>query len=192
MTERANKELSLYDERASTVTGTLGLAAATAAAMVARLFNAGKNASGLTSREVASKLGITEGRVSQVLKGDGNVHIATAARFLRAMGYEISISAVPVEPDRGPLNLTGRRSRRRTVLETEKSFEVYMQKFLTHEGPMEVPMIVPADDTLHTVPFGGPSQVAKVRVSASGRTRRLLPKGEAWQADDVEVHHVGT
>ncbi|MET9301904.1 hypothetical protein ABZX66_21530 [Micromonospora aurantiaca] len=170
----------------------LGLAAAAAAARIARLVNAGKNASGLTSKEIATKLAITEGRVSQILNGDGNVHIATVARFLRAMGYELSISAVPVEPGRPPLSLTGRRSRREAVKESEKSYEVYLQKFLTHEGPMEVPMIVPSDDTLRTVPFGSPAPVAKVRVSPGGRARRLPLKSDGWQAEDVAVHRVGT
>lgn len=192
MTDRSSEELSMYDERASTVTGMLGLAAATAAARIARLFNAGKNASGLNSKEIALKLSITEGRVSQILNGDGNVHIATAARFLRAMGYELSISAVPAEPNRPPLSLSGRRPRRQATRESEKTFDVYLQKFLTHEGPMEVPMVVPANDTLRTVPFGSPTAVGKVSVSPSGKSRRRPLKGDAWQTENIAVHRVVT
>jgi DNA-binding phage protein len=88
-----DRSKSLYAERASTTQGRLGLAAAAAAASIARILHTAKVASKLSSKEIAENLGVTEGRVSQVLSGDGNIHIATLARFLRAMGYELKIGS---------------------------------------------------------------------------------------------------
>ncbi|GAA0545503.1 hypothetical protein GCM10010172_28940 [Paractinoplanes ferrugineus] len=184
-----NPTVSFYEERASTPQGRLGLAAAAAAAGITRLLHAAKAASGLTSKEVAAELGVTEGRVSQVFSGDGNLHIATIARFVRAMGYELTIGAVPAEKNRPPLDLRGRRSRRRAAEQAEKTFEVFVQTFLTHEGPVTVPMVVAADDILRTTPHGAPSQVARVSVSRTGHVRRLptSPRSDSWTTGAVEL-----
>jgi transcriptional regulator with XRE-family HTH domain len=190
MTGQRNGEPSLYAERGSTLIGLLGITAAAAAARVSKLLYAAKDASGLSSKEIATRLSITEGRVSQVLKGDGNVHIATAARFLRAMGYELTLSAKPTDPDRKPLNLDGRRSRRKQKPDDAKTYEVYVQMFLTHEGPMKVPMLVPADDTLRTTPHGNPAQIGRIRVSSEGKVRPLTPRRTTWQADAVAVNRI--
>jgi DNA-binding phage protein len=189
MTEQP-KEISLYAERESTLKGKLGLSAAMAAANIARLLHAAKAGSGLTSKDIAQKLEVSEGRVSQVLSGDGNVHIATVARFVRAMGYELQISAVPVDAGRGPLNLIGRRSRRKSKV-AEKTFEVFLQTFLTHEGPVKVPMVVPAHDTMLTTPHGNPTAVAKFRVSSRGNIRRIPMRTDVWRTETaVDVNRV--
>ena len=82
-------ELELADDQ-----GRLGLAAARAAGSVASVLASAMQRSGLTSRELARRLNVTEGRVSQVLNGDGNFHIATIARFLSAMGADLMVDAV--------------------------------------------------------------------------------------------------
>lgn len=180
---------SLYEERAATSQGRLGLAAAAAAAGVSRLLHAAKAASRLTSKEIAAEGAVTEGRVSQVLSGDGNYHVATIARFLRAMGYELKLSAVPVDSGRPPLDLRGRRSRRKDAEQAEETFEVFVQTFLTHEGPVRVPMVVAADDVLRTTPHGAPTQVARVRVSSGGHVRRIPTpsRSENWRTGAVEL-----
>ncbi|GAA1612352.1 helix-turn-helix domain-containing protein [Actinoplanes couchii] len=180
---------SLYQERASTPRGRLGLAAASAAAKIARLLHAAKTASGMTSKEIATGLDVTEGRVSQVLSGDGNLHIATIARFVRAMGYELQVTAVPIEPGRPALDLLGRRSRRKGSGRDEKTYEVFLQTFLTHEGPVRVPMMVAADEVLRPAPHGAPDQVARVRVSPRGHIRRLpaSSRSDGWRTGAVEV-----
>ncbi len=56
--------------------------------------------SGLSQRHLAQALEVSEGRVSQVLKGDGNIYVTTLARYLRAMGYELALVATPAEETR--------------------------------------------------------------------------------------------
>jgi DNA-binding phage protein len=87
-------EVSLYEERMSTPAGKASLAAAEAAAQVMNLLDVAKADSGMTQKQLGQTLGITEGRVSQVMSGDGNFHIATVARFLDAMGAKLTLGAV--------------------------------------------------------------------------------------------------
>jgi transcriptional regulator with XRE-family HTH domain len=71
-------------------------------------------ARGCKQKELASDLGLTEGAVSQVLNGDGNVRIATLGRYLRALGYEARLHLDPVDPQAPPVNLAaGPRPRTR-------------------------------------------------------------------------------
>jgi transcriptional regulator with XRE-family HTH domain len=193
MTARSNESRSLYDERASTLVGALGLAAATLAMRVTRMLLAAKSESKLSHREIAERLGVTEGRVSQVLNGDGNVHVATFARFMRALGYTVEIVASPVEPGRGPLNLGSRRRKRsgRDDNAESRNFDVYEQVFLTGEGPMKVPMFVPSDDVLGCAPQGAPKYAGTVNVTKTRNTatvRRMPARVEAWRASHVDPH----
>ncbi len=89
---------SLIEEEEATDTGAQGLAAADLASQVMRLLEQALDASSLEQKDLAEKLGVTQGRVSQVLNGDGNMKIAAVARYLRALGYETHISAIPVVP----------------------------------------------------------------------------------------------
>lgn len=190
MTNDGNASSSYYERRASSPQGRLGLAAAAAAASVSRLLHAAKAASGLSSKEIATGLAVTEGRVSQVFSGDGNLHIATLARFVRAMGYELKISAVPIDKGRPELNLLGRRSRRKAAEEAGETYEVFVQTFLTHEGPVKVPMMVAADNVLRAAPHGSPTPVATVKVSPKGRIRRVpgpVRRAGNWTTGAVEL-----
>ena len=145
---------SLYEERAATHEGKLGLAAAALASKVIGVLWAAKEQSGITSRQLAEFLKITDGRVSQVLNGDGNVHVATLARFLRAMGFQLEVRIVPA--DSAPASR--RRPRRRSASsETSVSrFDIYEQMFLTSDGVQRVRMWIPANDLLGSVPEGRP------------------------------------
>jgi transcriptional regulator with XRE-family HTH domain len=53
----------------------------------------------LSGAALAERLGVTEGRVSQVLSGDGNPRVVTIGRYLRALGYEVEARLRSVEPD---------------------------------------------------------------------------------------------
>jgi transcriptional regulator with XRE-family HTH domain len=64
--------------------------------------------SGLRAKDIAERLGITEGRVSQVLNGDGNIRVATLGKFLSAMGFQPSVAAT--SRDKGVV-IEGRPSR---------------------------------------------------------------------------------
>jgi DNA-binding phage protein len=111
MTQNDRHHSSLYEEVAAGPTGARDLAAARAALRAAQLLQLAKQRSGLTSRMLADRLGVGESRVSQVLNGDGNLHIATVARFLHAMGYELELSATAVT-DGAPLQLPSRSGAR--------------------------------------------------------------------------------
>lgn len=155
---------SMYEERASTPDGVLGLAAANLAGRVVRLLLQAKERSKITSRDLAERLGITEGRVSQVLNGDGNVHVATLARFLRAMGMRLELSVVPAD---APRPTSERRARRRgTQDRAVPRYDVYEQRFISSHGVVSVPMWVLTDEALGSVPEGQPMlterSVAKV------------------------------
>jgi transcriptional regulator with XRE-family HTH domain len=88
---------SLYDEASATPAGAREVAAARTALRVAQLLQLAKERSGITSRALAERLGIGESRVSQVLNGDGNLHVATISRFLHAMGYELELAATVMD-----------------------------------------------------------------------------------------------
>jgi transcriptional regulator with XRE-family HTH domain len=90
-------EKSLYAEEMSTPAGRRSLVAARAAAQVMNLLELAKAQSGMAQKDLAEALGVTEGRVSQVMTGDGNVHVATMARFLDAMGVKLTLSATTNE-----------------------------------------------------------------------------------------------
>lgn len=94
MTNRSDQ--TLIDEEQATDAGAQGLAAADLASQVMRLLQQALDASELDQKALAETLGVSQGRVSQVLNGDGNMKIAAVARYLRALGYQTQITASPV------------------------------------------------------------------------------------------------
>jgi transcriptional regulator with XRE-family HTH domain len=103
-------EKSLLDEYEETDEGTQDLAAADLATQVVSLIHEALIASDLDQKALAAKLGVSEGRISQVVNGDGNLRIAAVARYLRALGYTTSISAQPAESGRPQLESTPGRA----------------------------------------------------------------------------------
>lgn len=106
-------ESSLIEEVEATDAGAQGLAAADLAGQVSRLINAALCESNLDQKDLAEKVGVTPGRVSQVVNSDGNLRIAAVARYMRAMGYELTITATPVR--QGLPELPKKRAPRRGV-----------------------------------------------------------------------------
>lgn len=106
------KKPTLVEQRASTSSGRLGLAAARLAVETAQLlttaFAARKD---IDQKALAEIVGVSEGRVSQVLHGDGNVHVATLARYLAALGYEADLTARPTAAEAAPLRAPRKRGR---------------------------------------------------------------------------------
>ena len=100
---------TLIEAEEATETGAQGLAAADLAAQVMRILEQALDASGLDQKALAERLGVTQGRVSQVLNGDGNLRVAAVARYLRALGYETHLSATPVDPGNPTLPRASRR-----------------------------------------------------------------------------------
>jgi transcriptional regulator with XRE-family HTH domain len=177
---------SLYEERAATSEGKLGLAAAGLASKVMSVLWAAKEQSGMTSRQLADFLKITEGRVSQVLHGDGNVHIATLARFLRAMGFRLEVRIVPADSD----PVARRRPRRRSASsETAASrFDIYEQMFLTSDGVQRVRMWIPSNDLLGSVPEGRPVLTGHSMATIHRRpySSRQKMKKVGWELVEAE------
>jgi transcriptional regulator with XRE-family HTH domain len=62
------------------------------ASMLARAAHARTD---LTHREIAEILGVTEGRVSQVLSGEETPRLSTLARYMSALGYLVDVRAEP-------------------------------------------------------------------------------------------------
>lgn len=87
------------------------LAAARLASTVGALMEQVGEATSAKYKDIAAAMGVTSGRVSQILSGDGNVRIATLARFLDACGYELELTARP-KSGRGPAITLPRASRR--------------------------------------------------------------------------------
>jgi transcriptional regulator with XRE-family HTH domain len=84
---------SLTDEVDDDPGSSLEMAAARglveSSALIVKVFHE----SGLTQRQLAQNIGVTEGRVSQVLSGEENLGVATVARYLHAMGYRLWLEA---------------------------------------------------------------------------------------------------
>jgi len=113
MTRKLNHQISLVDEAKADPVEAQELAAATGmvegSALLTRVFAA----TGLTQRQLAARIGVSEGRISQVLSGEENLRLSTVARYLHGMGYRLTVSAYDVRT--GTVIESGQRapSRRR-------------------------------------------------------------------------------
>ncbi len=118
-----NKGLTMSELEVSTPLGRREMSVARLSLRVALLLSRALKASGRSQKELAAELGLSEGRVSQVLNGDGNVRVSTLARFMMAMGYEVTLDARPVEEDLPAISGRRRiRQRHQTLRES-----VYLQ-----------------------------------------------------------------
>lgn len=123
-------EPTLIAEEQDTDAGAQGLAAADLAGQVMRLLHQALDASDLDQKSLAEKLGVTQGRVSQVLGGDGNMKVAAVARYLRALGYDTRLSAIPVTPGLADLPRESRRgpSHRQQPVVAESRYSARLPK----------------------------------------------------------------
>lgn len=113
MTDEVEIQLSVAAIEATTPEGARELAAAEAMVKASTLMWKAFEQSGLSQRELAEALSVSEGRVSQILHGDGNVRLSTLARYLRATGYLTRIEAEPADETVAPLRSRVQRGRRR-------------------------------------------------------------------------------
>lgn len=77
-------------------------AAADLSLRIVDLLNLALRSSGLSQKDLAELVGVGESRVSQVLHGDGNIHIATFAKYMRALGYESNVDVFAADADARP------------------------------------------------------------------------------------------
>jgi transcriptional regulator with XRE-family HTH domain len=93
MTESSESpELSLMDLIEADPRAAQEMAAADLATSAVALVERALNLTGVQQKELARRLGITEGAVSQTLSGDGNMRLSTLAKYLRALGYKIQLT----------------------------------------------------------------------------------------------------
>jgi len=112
MTDEPKSRRSLAHELEET--RPLDSAAADAAIDAVVLMNRTVEDSGLRNSDLAAALGVTNGRVSQILNGDGNVRVSTLARVLRAAGVRLKLEAEPCDArgtEAGPQGRGRRRAR---------------------------------------------------------------------------------
>jgi transcriptional regulator with XRE-family HTH domain len=176
MTEK--KMLSEYEKREATTEGRLSLAAARLALRVQEVLESAKRRSGKTSREIAAQLDVTEGRVSQILNGDGNLHVATIARFLGACGLELKVMTVPF----GAATSPNRRERRDpSAPQNRGTWHLYAQNYMTSSGVTRTVDFVTADGNDMPIPLGEPVHMG--RLERRGTSIRVEPSDEAaaWQ-----------
>lgn len=108
---RIEKRVSLVDLEEATSEGQREMAAARAEVRIGHLLKKAFRLTGLSQKVLADRLGVSEGRVSQVLNADGALRVATAARYLRAMGYTLEIDADPASEDVPSLKPKRQRNR---------------------------------------------------------------------------------
>lgn len=131
-------------------------AAASAQNEVAILLDEAASASGMSQQEVADFLGVTAGRVSQVMNSEGNLQVTTLARYLAAMGFMIRIEADPSDARVPSLGRRFRRRRRRSSHQVP--VDVHVRQFSTSTGVRVSQMLIstspgsPSDRP--DVPFG--------------------------------------
>lgn len=99
MTAIERQKNSLVGREEDDLEAAIELAAARAEVNAARLLRTAFERSPATQKDLARRLELSEGRVSQVLHSDGNVRTTTLARFLRALGYKLQLGATPLGAD---------------------------------------------------------------------------------------------
>lgn len=97
MTKESKAALSLFDDLGASPLGARELAASQLTNDALVLLQTALSSTGVTQKQLADTLGIGESRVSQVINGDGNIKLTTLARYMRALGYAVTVSVTPVE-----------------------------------------------------------------------------------------------
>lgn len=111
MTRRIEKRQSLVEMEERSPQGQREMAAARSELEAVTLLDKALQVSGVSQKELARRVGVSEGRVSQVLSNEARLQVATVARYLRALGYQLRLIADPVEL--GAVALPSRAGRRR-------------------------------------------------------------------------------
>lgn len=152
----------LLELEEATPEGQREVAVARVTLRAAQLLSRAQRVSGVSRKELAARLSLTEGRVSQVLNGDGNVRLSTLVRFLSGMGYRTVLDAVPLDPSTPTLE----RPRPPRVRSPHEN--VYVEVVVNSAGAIGPKITVvgpefsPSDKTLR-----GPRLVGDVDINAT-------------------------
>lgn len=157
-------ETTEYELRASTTGGRLSLAAATLALKTLQLIHTVKARRGLTNKDLAAKLEVSEGRISQILNGDGNLHIATVGRFLAACDFELTLLAKPTESVLGLTEVSSERKARsrsasRAAITSSWTKHAFTLHFGGADGVFEHITVVDSRGDQAPIPLDMPSDI---------------------------------
>ena len=172
MTKQAVRRITAGEVMNDPLRGPIELAAAQATNRAGGLLHLALQASQLSQQELATRLGVSPGRVSQVLSGDQNLYLTTLARYLRAMGYGLGLEAHPEEPNLPPI---GRRRNRRREGRSQ-NVSVYRGSGSTTTGSVEAAMFVihPGDAPKRVHPQGSYTLVGHLDPANSSLSFRGL------------------
>jgi transcriptional regulator with XRE-family HTH domain len=181
--------VSAYEDRASTPEGRISLAAARLALRISDLLHSAKIRSGHSSKQIADQLGITEGRVSQILNGSGNLHVATVARFLAACGFELSVKTVPL----GTKPSSPQREKRNPAQgHPRKSWHIFAQDYISSSGVIRRLDAV-RSDVEHPIPVGEPVHMGSLVPRRTRDAFEVADEVSTWQERTQNaLDHEGT
>jgi len=204
MTDKDDCSGPLHDELANDPFEVLELAAADvtmgAQGLLERAVMSRKD---MTQRELAEALKVTEGRVSQVLGGEGISNLALLGRYMRALGYEIELTARPANGSVPQINEVSRPAARpgrvlepaarpeRETRPTATSVHVYKQIFASSLGVYTgVSLVDCSEDLGKLTPMGMAKIAGKYELTPSGKEIFTTPVVEVSHEDVFEPEHV--
>lgn len=152
------------------------IAAGRSANRVMGLLGEALSASGVSQREIAEALEVTEGRVSQVLSGDGNVYVSTLARYLRAMGYQLELGATACVDALPEIGI--RRARRRARERRPDYYDAYMGRVTYNGTEFKQIVFMDGDVPLDATQVLSPKFVARVDARSTASLRIVSMTGE--------------
>lgn len=97
MTKESKSALTHFDDLGASPLGARELAASQLTNDALVLLQTALSTTGVSQKQLAEILGIGESRVSQVVNGDGNVKLTTFARYMRALGYSVTLDVMPID-----------------------------------------------------------------------------------------------
>lgn len=110
-------------------------AAADLSLRIVDLLNLGLQSAGISQKELSEMVGVGESRVSQVMRGDGNIHIATFAKYLRAMGYEATLTVSIADAEARPfVEPQPKKRRSRKKAEQQEHVHIIQQPYMDTAG----------------------------------------------------------
>ncbi|WP_147918114.1 helix-turn-helix domain-containing protein [Ruania zhangjianzhongii] len=155
----SDDRVSMLDELVSTPRGRAELAAAEAALRAQALIEQAFEETALSARDVANALGVTEGRVSQLRHGDGNVRLSTLAKLMSVLDQNLALEAHHTASERGQQVADER---------DDATSKFWVQRFVGIDGVHEATYEGPSSPTSVT-PIGEPEERSRRRDAAWSR-----------------------
>jgi len=162
MTERHEQVVAWMSELEADPRYQIEEAAAELALEVAELLGHALDARpDVSQKDLAARLGVDPSRVSQVLNGDGNLRVATVAKYLRALGYVVRLRPQSVEGEAPSLI----RETRRPVVA-----HLYKTVMADKSGTYERVSVAVTSNSEPAEPLERPRHIGSVNLSAPKRS----------------------